>query len=118
MTKLRVYELAKQVGISSKKLITILEELDITVKNHMSTIDSDTAKLVVDLIEEESGKGKQKSIQVHNIEENGQPEKKQEDKKEVEQKIITIPNKISVKDLGNHMGVEPDRIIKKLMDFG
>jgi translation initiation factor IF-2 len=118
LTKLRVYELAKQVGVSSKKLITILEDLDISVKNHMSTIDSDTAKLVMDLIEEESGKGKQKSVQAPEIEKSGYLEKKQEKRNEVQEKIITIPQKISVKDLGNHMGVEPVKIIKKLMDYG
>ncbi|HHY70476.1 MAG TPA: translation initiation factor IF-2 [Thermoanaerobacterales bacterium] len=118
MTKLRVYELAKQVGISSKKLVSILKDLDISVKSHMNTIDSETAKLVKDLIEEESGKGKQKSVQEHDIDKSGQAEKKQKKEKEIQQKVITISNKISVKDLGNSMGIEPVRIIKKLMDYG
>jgi len=118
LTKLRVYELAKQVGISSKKLVSILKDLDISVKSHMNTIDSETAKLVKDLIEEESGKGKQKSVQEHDIDKSGQAEKKQKKEKEIQQKVITISNKISVKDLGNSMGIEPVRIIKKLMDYG
>ena len=70
MAKLRVYELAKQVGISSKKLLTILKDLDISVKNHMSTIDKDTAKLVVDLIEEESGKAANKTKEINDINKN------------------------------------------------
>jgi translation initiation factor IF-2 len=119
LTKIRVYKLAKQVGISSKKLITILKDLDISVKNHMSTIDSDTAKLVLDLIEEESGKDKKKPVQAQDIEKSGDLEKaQQEEKKEAQPKTITIPKTISVKDLGNRMGVEPVKIIKKLMDYG
>ncbi|HHX24491.1 MAG: translation initiation factor IF-2 [Tepidanaerobacteraceae bacterium] len=118
MAKLRVYELAKQVGISSKKLLTILKDLDISVKNHMSTIDKDTAKLVVDLIEEESGKAANKTKEINDINKKQPEEKEPIQKIEEKRKIITIPSKISVKDLGNHMGVEPVKVIKKLMDFG
>ncbi|NLZ52590.1 MAG: translation initiation factor IF-2 [Thermoanaerobacteraceae bacterium] len=118
MTKLRVYELAKQIGVSSKKLVSILEDLNIKVKNHMSTIDSDTAKLVVDLIEEEAGKSKKKPVRVHENEKNKPSEKKSEKTIEKQQKTITIPEKISVRDLGNYMEIEPVRIIKRLIDSG
>jgi len=118
LTKLRVYELAKQVGVSSKKLVSILEDLDIKVKNHMSTIDSDTAKLVEDLIEEEAGKSKTKPVKVYENEKNKPAEKKSEKKVEKQHKTVTIPEKISVRDLGNYMGIEPVRIIKKLIDYG
>ncbi len=118
MTKLRVYELAKQAGISSKKLISILDDLDISVKNHMSTIDGDTAKLVMDLIEEESGKSKKKPEKVQEKEKEKISGKKPEKTTEKQQKTITIPDKISVRDLGNYMGIEPVKIIKKLIDHG
>lgn len=37
MSKIRVYELAKELNISSKKLIEMLmEEFNVEVKNHMS----------------------------------------------------------------------------------
>ena len=42
----RVYELAKRRGLSSKELIKILEELGVPVKNHMSTLDPETIMLV------------------------------------------------------------------------
>ncbi|MCG1011762.1 translation initiation factor IF-2 [Tepidanaerobacter sp. GT38] len=117
MTRLRVYELAKQAGISSKKLISILDDLDIKIKNHMSTIDDDTAKLVMDLIEEETGKSKKKREKVHEKEKE-KIEKKPEKTIEKQQKTITLPDKISVRDLGNYMEIEPVRIIKKLIDYG
>ena len=42
----RVYELAKRHGLSSKELIKELEELGVPVKNHMSTLDPETIMLV------------------------------------------------------------------------
>ncbi len=42
----RVYELAKRHGLSSKELIKALEELGVPVKNHMSTLDPETIILV------------------------------------------------------------------------
>ncbi|MDE0087040.1 MAG: translation initiation factor IF-2 [Candidatus Poribacteria bacterium] len=42
----RVYELAKRHGLSSKELIKALEELGVPVKNHMSTLDPETIMLV------------------------------------------------------------------------
>jgi len=104
LTKLRVYELAKQLNISSKKLVSILEDLDIEVKNHMSSLDKDTAQLVVDLLTEEKKEDIESSTE-DNVETS-------------EKKSIIIPEKISVKDLGGNLGVEPVKIIKKLMEVG
>jgi len=39
MPKLRVYEVAKELNINSKKILEKLSEFNIDVKNHMSTID-------------------------------------------------------------------------------
>jgi translation initiation factor IF-2 len=45
----RVYELARDLGISSKNLIEELRNQGIDVKSHMSTMDEETAGLVLDL---------------------------------------------------------------------
>ncbi len=50
MTKVRVYELSKELGMQSKKLIPILQELKIDVKNHMSTMDEEIAKKVLEML--------------------------------------------------------------------
>lgn len=53
MSKIRVYELAKELDISSKDLITLLfEEFNITVKNHMSVIEDEDAELIKELFAE------------------------------------------------------------------
>ncbi|HLS91847.1 MAG TPA: translation initiation factor IF-2 [Limnochordia bacterium] len=46
MSKVRVYELARDLGLESKDLVDFLEELGADVKNHMSTIEDDIAELV------------------------------------------------------------------------
>lgn len=39
MAKIRVHELAKELGLQSKELVAILQELGLSVKNHMSTME-------------------------------------------------------------------------------
>ena len=51
MSKIRVYELAKELEISSKELITLLmEEFGVEVKNHMSVIEDEDATLIKELL--------------------------------------------------------------------
>ncbi len=50
MGKVRVYELAKELGINSKKLITVLQDLNVDVKNHMSTMEEDVAKRLMEML--------------------------------------------------------------------
>lgn len=44
--KLRVYEYAKSLNMSSKEIITILKRLDVPVNNHMSVMENDTVSRV------------------------------------------------------------------------
>jgi len=50
MGKVRVYELAKELGINSKKLIDVLQGFQMDIKNHMSTLEEDVAQKVVELL--------------------------------------------------------------------
>ncbi|WP_294371501.1 translation initiation factor IF-2 [uncultured Clostridium sp.] len=51
MSKIRVHELAKELNISSKELITLLmDEFNVEVKNHMSTIEDEDAALIKELL--------------------------------------------------------------------
>ncbi len=50
MSKVRVYELAKELGTTSKKLIEVMEGMDIKVNNHMSTLSDDEAKKVMSIL--------------------------------------------------------------------
>jgi translation initiation factor IF-2 len=46
----RVYELARTLGLSSKALMHELQKQGIDLKSHMSSIDDETAELVADLL--------------------------------------------------------------------
>ncbi|HZX21597.1 MAG TPA: translation initiation factor IF-2, partial [Clostridia bacterium] len=56
LSKIRVYQLAKKIGISNKELIKKLNELSIDVSSHMSTLDSENANIVIELLTEETDK--------------------------------------------------------------
>ena len=44
MSKMRVYEYAKKLNLSSKEVIIKLKEMNIEVSNHMTTIEDDAVK--------------------------------------------------------------------------
>ncbi len=50
MKKMRVYELARELGTTSKKLIEVLKDMNIPIKNHMSSLDEDTAKKLISVL--------------------------------------------------------------------
>ncbi len=60
MRKLRIYEYAKKVKMTSKEVIQHLKEMEIEVSNHMSTITEDTIKKLDQMIQSKSG-SKQKN---------------------------------------------------------
>ena len=53
MTKMRIYEYAKQRNVSSKEVIAKLKELNINVSNHMVTIDEETIKKLDNIYDKE-----------------------------------------------------------------
>lgn len=101
MSKVRVYKLAEKLGVSSKKLLGILQELDINVSNHMSTLDEETVELVKEYVHEEREK-----------------ENQPDTKSSKADNKISLPKKISVKELAEELGVEASQILKHLMNLG
>ena len=51
MSKVRIYELAKELDISSKDMLNMLAALNIEVNSHMASIDSKLADAVVKQVE-------------------------------------------------------------------
>ncbi|MGP1597387.1 translation initiation factor IF-2 [Peptoanaerobacter stomatis] len=65
MEKKRVYTIADEIGITSKELIAKLEELDIKVSSHMSTLTREEADIIVEMFKEEKAvkvKPKEKEV--------------------------------------------------------
>jgi len=48
--RLRVYELAKQLDLDSRRLIDLLRRLGIEVRNHMSTLEPDAIQKVTEIV--------------------------------------------------------------------
>lgn len=119
--KIRVYELAKKLGVSSKKLIEVLEDLNVEIRNHMSTLDDETAELIYEMLSEEKkerNKDDTKKTKEYKTQEEIRVENKIKDKNKKGDKRIIIPDKISIKDLGEKINIEPSKIIKELFEEG
>lgn len=77
MSKVRVYELAKKLDMSSKELINKLEELSIEVNSHMSSLEEED----VNIIEELFAESKKETSKEATGEAEKKPEAKEEPKK-------------------------------------
>ena len=144
MSKIRVHELAKELGISSKDLINLLlEEFSIEVKNHMSTIDDEDAELIKEFFADndkqdfaESAVGKKEDIveeyeeilndSIKEIKHKKNKNKKTESTEDKlsdeqtskEESIIEIDKTITVKELAEKIGSPTSEVIKQLMFMG
>lgn len=59
MSKIRVYELAKELELTSKELISILfDEFGIAVKNHMSVVEEEDALLIKEIMNDKKKESK------------------------------------------------------------
>ena len=72
--KIRIYDLAKKLKVSSKDIIAILQSLDVPAKSHSSTIDAEVAELVESLIAEDKSAKKSKPAPDVKPEVKAQPE--------------------------------------------
>ncbi|GIM27800.1 translation initiation factor IF-2 [Clostridium polyendosporum] len=141
MSKIRVYELAKELGISSKELIAILmDEFSIEVKNHMSVIEDEDAELIKELLagtdnpeSKESDEDSKKTIvdeyEEMVAEEVNKAGKKNKKKKkhdmddssedgEDERAVIEIGDTITVKELAEKLKKPGADVIKTLIFTG
>ncbi|GAA0107431.1 translation initiation factor IF-2 [Clostridium tertium] len=131
MSKIRVYELAKELQISSKELIELLmNEFSVDVKNHMSVIEDEDAELIKELIGE-TGSASDKTI-VDEYEEilaeevNNQAKKRKKKKAEEAVEavgeggsgVVEIGETITVKELAEKLGKPTADVIKTLIFTG
>ena len=88
----RVYELARKLQISNKELIKILNQHGIEVKSHMSSLDEETAELVLEELSE--------------LEPETPPE------------IIRIEEDTTVTGVANLLGINRNDLVKSLIRMG
>ncbi|EPY2273505.1 translation initiation factor IF-2 [Clostridium sporogenes] len=136
MAKIRVYELAKELNISSKELITLLEEeFSVEVKNHMSAIEDEDADLIKELLsgKEKSEKTKEEDDEIETTAKNpikestnNKKSNKRDDKNEKvntenaeDMAIITMTSDtITVKEISDKLEKSYAEVIKELMLMG
>ncbi len=53
MAKIRIYQLAKELGMANDELLKILDEMGVAYKSHASTLEEDTAHAIKELIGEQ-----------------------------------------------------------------
>jgi len=102
---IRVYELAKELGCTSKEMVKRLNALHVIVKGHMSAIDEETAEIVR-----------------HELMSQVEPEvKKQKTKKRVKEQVksklktLNLKAPVRVKDFALKINKSAQEVIKKLM---
>lgn len=128
MSKIRVYELAKELRISSKGLIKILmDEFSIEVKNHMSIIEDEEAELLKELIKGSREDGtivdEYEEIVAEEVN-NVKKKKKKKGKKEEEVvdngpvEVIEIGETITVKELAEKLNQPTNEVIRTLIFEG
>ena len=68
MPKIRVYKVAENLGMPTKEVVSLLKELGVEVKNHMSNVDEELVELLQEEIEyqkkkkEEAKKKQEKTL--------------------------------------------------------
>ena len=113
MTKVRVYELAKELKITSKELIEKVADLNLDINSHMSTVEKEEADLIKELLRTES------DSEINNSKNTSNAEKEDKDMEEKnENEVIEIEENIIVKDLAEKLEVTPSEVITKLISLG
>ncbi len=131
MSKMRIYEYAKQNNTTSKAVIEQLKELQYDVKNHMSTIDADMQQKLDQQFKKADPKptnkqqtNKTKSKQhesrgnMNEKKEQTQPKNKQQEKSAEASNHIVYSNSLTVSGLAEKLNKDVSEIIKKLMFLG
>jgi len=90
---MRVHELAKQLGISSKDLLDKLKTMNVSAKSHMSVLDSETAEIIT-----------------HEL--------TAQEKKKIDDNVIEVDFPITVKDLSVKLAKKPFEILQILLKMG
>ena len=121
----RVYELAKRHGMSSKELIAILEDLGLEIGNHMSTLDPETIMLVEsELVPEQEIQSEPEKDDTQKVEEEIEEEIENvlketeeiiEEDVPLEDDIMQVQEGVTVGTLASMLNLQSTQLIMQLM---
>lgn len=128
MAGVRVYELARDLGIASKNLIEELRLQGIEIKSHMSMMDEETAGLVIDLyrphettVITSSPPTENPAILSHTLIEPMPPPVEllsPSPQLESTSTIVRLPEAITVKDFAEALHLKTKDVLMQLMSLG
>lgn len=112
MGKVRIYELAKDLGVSSKEIIDYLNELGMDITSHMSTVEDDIVGLLKDAF------AVLEDTTIEEIEELEEEPKVKSPSKKKKKRIVEIDEALTVESFAEKVNVSVTEVIAKLMDLG
>ncbi|WP_346869490.1 translation initiation factor IF-2 [Clostridium sp. UBA5119] len=136
MSKIRIYELAKELEVTNKELISVLmEEFGVEAKNHMSVIDEEDADLIKELYEEQKKEAAEKKEIIEEYESKinediskqqrknskmrkGGNKRNEEKADETPDEVIEMEETIVVKDLADKLKKPVVEVIRALIFQG
>ena len=131
MQKTRVYKIAQELNMTSKELIEKLEELDIKVTNHMSSLSMEEAEVIIELLgdkreEKEENMTKTEAEDIKHIETIKEQPKQEIEPEEMDfeeedaydSNAIIIGDTIVVGDLAKKLDIAASEVIMKLIKLG
>ncbi|GAA0768461.1 translation initiation factor IF-2 [Clostridium subterminale] len=136
MAKVRIYELAKELEVSNKELISVLmDEFGVEAKNHMSVIDEEDADLIKELYEEQKKESAEKKEIIEEYESKinediskqqrknskirkGGNKKSEEKADDTPDEVIEMEETIVVKDLADKLKKPVVEVIRALIFQG
>ncbi len=126
MSTVRVYELARDIGVSSKRLIEDLSHQGIAIKSHMSSLDEETAEIILDLYREEATPVSESSPDMPDMQPEIAPSPPPEPvdtppptaSAPSKGSTLRLPEALTVKDFAEVLQVKTNDILMQLIDLG
>ncbi|HLR74252.1 MAG TPA: translation initiation factor IF-2 [Virgibacillus sp.] len=120
MSKMRVYEYAKQNNMTSKEVLEKLKDLNVDISNHMSMISSDIKNKLDQEMNKTTTSDKPKKTESKKKQSNKRANKGSTKKggSQTKQKKITYSGTLTVSQLADKLKIDTSEIIKNLMFLG
>lgn len=93
MPEIKVFELAKDLGITNSDLVAVLRDLGVSVTGGSSVLDESTAETVREMISQDRGIVKQA-------------------------KTVEVPQTLTVRELADALGIQSADVQKRLVEMG
>ncbi|GFP21055.1 hypothetical protein HKBW3S06_00281 [Candidatus Hakubella thermalkaliphila] len=115
MDNVRIFELAKKLNITSQKLISLLEEMGISVRSHMSSLDSKVAEEICRKVKPKA----QEKATIPRSQEKAQSRTSEVTLAETgRKKPVQVSPGISLKEFADLIKKPPSTLIKILLGYG